>query len=112
MVQGPCQENQVAVAESKFFDIANDLFNEITQKKKKHPSEKKKKKKKKVDSSIIEGNVDSQLSPWMVQRLQNKCLNLILSLMEKRDIKDNPLIRRIIRNLPINVIIKVLILRF
>ena len=26
-VQGPCSENQVAVSESKFFDIAFDLFN-------------------------------------------------------------------------------------
>jgi len=26
LVQGPCLENQIAVSESKFFEIANDLF--------------------------------------------------------------------------------------
>lgn len=26
LVQGPCAENQLAVSESKFLDIANDLF--------------------------------------------------------------------------------------
>jgi inositol 1,4,5-triphosphate receptor type 1/inositol 1,4,5-triphosphate receptor type 3 len=26
LVQGPCAENQIAVAESKFFEIASDLF--------------------------------------------------------------------------------------
>jgi hypothetical protein len=26
LVQGPCPENQIAVADSKFFDIVQDLF--------------------------------------------------------------------------------------
>ena len=26
LVQGPCLENQIAVAESKFFEIASELF--------------------------------------------------------------------------------------
>lgn len=41
----------------------------------------------------------------MVARLQNKCLILILSLLEKRDVKgDNSIVKRIMRNLPMNVL--------
>ena len=45
------------------------------------------------------------LTPWMVVRLQNKCLILLLSLLEMRDLSNSlPLIRRIMRSLPINVL--------
>lgn len=32
LVQGPCPENQVAVADSKFFEIASDLFGQRKEK--------------------------------------------------------------------------------
>ncbi len=65
MVQGPCQENQIAVAESKFFDITNDLFNEITIKKAKDPNYKKSKEKK-IEYVVLDNNLNGELSPWMV----------------------------------------------
>ena len=37
LVQGPCLENQIAVAESKFFEIASELF---TQRKDRDKTEK------------------------------------------------------------------------
>jgi hypothetical protein len=39
---------------------------------------------------------DDDLYPWMIARLQNKCLILVLSLMEMRDVKtDTAIIKRI-----------------
>jgi hypothetical protein len=69
LVQGPCPENQIAVSESKFFDIAADLFA-----------------KKNKDSK---NNNSDGLEPWMVTRLQDKVLMLTLSLLEDREINEN-----------------------
>ena len=54
----------MAVSESKFFDIANDLFNEITIKKPKN--NKTKNKKDKPQFVILEKNLSGDLSPWMI----------------------------------------------
>ena len=41
----------------------------------------------------------------MISRLQNKCLILILSLLEMRDVRQDPsIIKRIMPNLPLNVL--------
>jgi len=45
------------------------------------------------------------LEKWQPARLQNKVLILVLSLLEMREIKGkNSIIRRIMRNLPVNVL--------
>lgn len=47
------------------------------------------------------------LESWMIARLQNKALILVLSLLEMREIKGkNSIIKRIMRNLPVNVLEK------
>ena len=103
LVQGPCPENQIAVAESKFFDIVMDLF----------PFRKPVKAKiikrtrtnlRKLPRRKIKQQGDA-LEPWMVARLQNKVLVLVLSLLEMREIKGkNSIIKRIMRNLPLSVL--------
>jgi hypothetical protein len=41
----------------------------------------------------------------MVFRMQNKCLTLILSLLEMRDINEsNTIIKKIMRNLPLSLL--------
>ena len=111
-------DNQSAVSESKFFDIASDIFG------KKQKSEEKDKVEKSPDGPGVrkfKACVDTiklsfrhdhdkpkgeqDLEPWMISRLQNKCLILILSLLEMRDVRQDPsIIKRIMPNLPLNVL--------
>ena len=111
-------DNQSAVSESKFFDIASDIFG------KKQKSEEKDKIEKSSDGPGVrkfKACVDTiklsfrhdhdkpkgeqDLEPWMISRLQNKCLILILSLLEMRDVRQDPsIIKRIMPNLPLNVL--------
>ena len=70
------------MAESKFLEITGDLL------KKKWAKEE-----------------CNEFPKWMISRLQNKVLNLIISLMEGREISDsNPILRRLMRNVTINVL--------
>ncbi|EGR30673.1 MIR domain protein [Ichthyophthirius multifiliis] len=110
-VQGPCLENQIAVSESKFFEIANDIFTikrniqenpisqQITMKSKESLKQSiTQKKNQKIKSN--EG-----LENWMIYRMQNKCLILILSLLEMRYINENNIIiKKIMRNLPLSLL--------
>lgn len=48
---------------------------------------------------------DDSLELWMIARLQMKCLILVLSLLEMRDVRENnSIIKRIMRTLPMNVL--------
>lgn len=172
-VQGPCAENQTAVSESKFFDIANDLFSkkgkqteslnddalkpQDEQKQEQPPQRQPTPGLEQEELQLLDPNKEmgtydelnepksenrilleegrggskleseksaprvwkasvsvavrmkkllkkeqQDLEPWMLARLQNKCLILILSLLEKKEISEgNPIIERIIRNLPL-----------
>lgn len=121
-VQGPCPDNQIAVSESKFFDVCQDLFTIIqkkdtisgttTMKSMRTVSTKKSTSKalsqsSKLTKSKTAGSVreDSALVPWMKSRLQNKCLILILSLLEMRDVSKNcSIIKKLIRYIPVTMI--------
>jgi hypothetical protein len=109
LVQGPCLENQIAVAESRFFDIVQDIFPL------KKPTIMKQGTKKSSGSSRRRSSSGSRkqksapssepIEPWMVAHIQNKVLVLVLSLLEMREIKGkNSMVRRIMRNLPFNVL--------
>ncbi|KAM3129288.1 hypothetical protein pb186bvf_018575 [Paramecium bursaria] len=106
LVQGPCLENQVAVSDSKFFDVVQEMF---PQRKKAGNEDRtqerrvtKKKSTKKTDSKKKK---KLPLTKGMKAQLQNKILILILSLMEKREINSkNMILRRIMRSLPINTL--------
>ncbi|CAD8059333.1 unnamed protein product [Paramecium primaurelia] len=111
LVQGPCPENQIAVADSKFFEIASDLFG---QRKEKDSSGKAQTMASNIKTSKTQNNKmmtvktsryqkqqkGSDLKVWQIERMQTKCLILILSLIEMREISDqNPIIKRIMRHL-------------
>ena len=66
-VQGPCLENQTGVAESKFFEITGDIFSQ--------------------SQTYVPAENEQPLESWQIARIQNKCLILILSLLEMRDVK-------------------------
>ncbi|CAD8168125.1 unnamed protein product [Paramecium pentaurelia] len=98
LVQGPCQDNQKAISESKFLDIAADLFSQ--QYILSPPEEIEQIGKRK---SLL----DQPLQRWQICRLMNKILNLIMSLLEGSEInQNNPILKRIMRNLPINLLEK------
>ena len=114
-VQGPCLENQVNVSDSRFFDVANDIF----ALKKKAGADGKSKSiagtskagGSKVGKSNASGfgdvvRTDEPVKPWMIARLQSKCLVLVMSLLEMRDVKTDKagIIKKIIRNLPLYVL--------
>ncbi|EGR32738.1 MIR domain protein [Ichthyophthirius multifiliis] len=114
-VQGPCKENQDAVSDSKFFDIASDLFlskpkKSLRQRNQEQMNQeelkKNKKKEKKIDFiEIYRQSKNEPLTKWMIVRLQNKVLVLVLSILESRDIKNNcDIIKRIMRNLPLHTL--------
>ncbi|CAD8103545.1 unnamed protein product [Paramecium sonneborni] len=124
LVQGPCSENQVAVADSKFFEIASDLFG---QRKEKDLSGKAQTLVSNLRSSKTQNNKmktfktsrfqkqqkGSDLKGWQIERMQTKCLILILSLIEKREISDsNPIIKRIMRHLTPSLLQKHLVKSF
>ncbi|KAL4462524.1 hypothetical protein ABPG74_000354 [Tetrahymena malaccensis] len=112
-VQGPCKENQDAVSDSKFFDIASDLFSKkpLSEEAKQRKRDKKKKDYRPEEwkkMNLIEQyrkSKDQPLTEWMKGRLQNKVLILVLSLLESREVKSNcEIIKRIMRNLPLYVL--------
>jgi hypothetical protein len=102
----------VAVAESKFFDIVLDLFplrkeaeSEKNSRAQSLASSGKSGKKTLAQRRKSKFASSDALEPWMPARLQNKVLILVLSLLEMREIKGkNSIIKRIMRNLPINVL--------
>ncbi|CAD8068825.1 unnamed protein product [Paramecium sonneborni] len=111
LVQGPCPENQIAVADSKFFEIASDLFG---QRKDKDNANKAQTMASNIKTSKTQSSKmmtfktsryqkqqkGSELKVWQIERMQTKCLILILSLIEMREISDsNPIIKRIMRHL-------------
>ena len=114
LVQGPCLENQMAVAESKFFDIVIDLFplrkdNQNTKSSRTQSLASSSKSGKKTLAQRKKSKFASsdELEKWQPARLQNKVLVLVLSLLEMREIKGkNSIIKRIMRNLPMNVLEK------
>ncbi|EAR98945.2 MIR domain protein (macronuclear) [Tetrahymena thermophila SB210] len=102
IVQGPCPENQIAVSEGKFLEIANDL---LTSKKQKQEqllaslSINSKSPRQSVRYNKHNNKME-ELENWQVARLQNKCLIVVLSLLEQRPINDsNIIIKKIMRNL-------------
>jgi hypothetical protein len=108
------------VSESKFFEIASDLFSQKKDKDAKTGSMSASavnmsKSKSNVNKSLFATSKSSasrkntggqdDLDDWMIARLQMKCLVLILSLIEMRELSDsNPIIKRIMRNLPMNLL--------
>lgn len=110
LVQGPCLENQVAVAESRFFDIVQDIFplKKVTlakqgTRKSSASGGSRRRSSSRSKSKILASS--NPIEPWMVARIQNKVLVLVLSLLEMREIKGkNSMVRRIMRNLPFNVL--------
>jgi hypothetical protein len=103
LVQGPCPDNQIAVSESKFFDIASDIF---SRKRKPKPAEQQGT----IDEEHKEHKEPEESEDphkWMIARLQNKVLNLVLSLLESREIDEsNQVLKRIMRNLPLTLLEK------
>jgi hypothetical protein len=95
LVQGPCTENQVAVSESKFFDVANEVFT---------PNKNIKAQQKEVNPNLkSQGSLP--LTTWMVERIRNKCLILLNSLLESRAINEqNSVLKLIMRNINIAVL--------
>ncbi|CAD8131502.1 unnamed protein product [Paramecium pentaurelia] len=103
LVQGPCSENQIAVADSKFFDVVQEMFPlrknaAIQQKTIKVAATKR--------ISVLPSQTTSNLlTRGMKAQLQNKILVLVLSLLENREIRGkNSIIKRIMRVLPMNVL--------
>ena len=93
LVQGPCLQNQIAVSESKFLDIAGDLFTLKSTKESDIQSiysgskvSQNQGTKLKSQASMRKKNKNDGLAPWMVVRMQTKCLILVLSLLEMRDL--------------------------
>ncbi|CAK81479.1 unnamed protein product (macronuclear) [Paramecium tetraurelia] len=103
LVQGPCSENQIAVADSKFFDVVQEMFplrkNVAVQQKAIKVAATKKM------SVLPSSSASNLLSRGMKAQLQNKILILVLSLLENREIRGkNSIIKRIMRVLPMNVL--------
>ncbi|CAD8132784.1 unnamed protein product [Paramecium pentaurelia] len=121
LVQGPCPENQVAVADSKFFEIASDLFGSRKEKKSAGKAQtmgsnlrttKTQNNKYKTCRYQKQQN-GSDLKAWQIERMQTKCLILILSLIEMREISDsNPIIKRIMRHITPTLLQKHLVKSF
>lgn len=50
------------------------------------------------------------ITDWMIERIRNRCLIIILSLLEMRDVKtDEALIKTILRYMPIKLIEKYIV---
>jgi hypothetical protein len=64
-----------------------------------------------TDNKKKEKNSGSEpLTDWMIERIRNRCLIIILSLLEMRDVKtDGDLIRIIMRYMPIKLIEKYIV---
>ncbi|KAL4438400.1 hypothetical protein ABPG74_009439 [Tetrahymena malaccensis] len=122
-VQGPCLNNQQAVSDSKFFDVAHDLFeremkyksgpddgkSQFTSRKSQTGSKQGRQtiKTKSILSRIKPGSGEEPLENWMIARLQYKCLCLVHSLLEGRNVKiDQSIIKKIARNIQIDTIEK------
>lgn len=86
MVQGPCRENQVVVAESKFIDVLQDLFPLRKIKIERFNSAKSSLKKSMTSQKRLKIKNQEPIDPWMVARLQNRALELVLSLLEMREL--------------------------
>jgi hypothetical protein len=97
-VQGPCKENQMAVLDGKFLELARMLFE---RKKKKTSSMKKGERR---SESKMKGNLRSiahqmkktkhrEFPKWMTERMRHRCLMLLMSLLEGQD--DYQVLKRI-----------------
>jgi len=107
-VQGPCPENQLAMIDGKFFDVAVGLLS------KKIPKEKKAKTETsriyKANTYVPTGfnfnermsNNNRQLERWMLSRLKYKVMILLNSLLEMRS--SDSVVSRIMRSLPLQVL--------
>jgi len=91
-IQGPCYENQIALTQGSFLDIASDLlaFDEH-----KFDIEKK------VKNAIHDE--ENELMPiWMISNIKFKCSITLVSLIEGR--KDNQIILRMLKSFHLEVL--------
>ncbi|KRW98864.1 MIR motif [Pseudocohnilembus persalinus] len=109
-IQGPCPENQMAVSESKFFEVFQEIFepvdkNQVSRSTMSMRTKKSTQGMKSKKSTMGRTKKAIALEEWQIARLQNKCLVLALSLLEKRDVsQDKTIIKQILRHLPINIV--------
>lgn len=119
--QGPCKENQLIIANSKFLEYSlsllkgdqniydaseKDLFEDISQLKTyrtqytlaNHPGLN-------SNEEASSGQSHHTIEPWKVERLRYKCLITIMSLIEQVQTKDSVLYR-ITRAMPLKVLKK------
>jgi len=90
LIQGPCMENQLAVVQSNFPDLASNLLS-IDERAQEMLSQLNKNQKS-----------NTGLKKWQLAQLKYKCSITLLSLLEAR--KDNSNVHRMMKSLPIEVL--------
>lgn len=94
-IQGPCRDNQKAIIDSKFLEIANALLS-LDEK-----SDSLSKYENLVGDAKMAGRAENCLKGWMIAHLKYKCMITIQSLLEGQ--LDNYVITRLIRALNIEI---------
>lgn len=89
-IQGPCYENQTALTQGSFLDIASDLlaYDEI---------------KAYLEKKVKNSEEENENMPiWMISNLKFKCSITLVSLIEGR--KDNQIIFRMLRSFQLEIL--------
>ena len=105
-VQGPCIENQITIVEGRFLELANKILNqsidgELIINEEIRGSD---------DLSESSSSSNEDLKPWMVEQLKNKCLILLISLLESQT--DGKMVAKIMQYIPVESLANNLIRTF
>ncbi|EAR92909.2 zinc finger, C2H2 type family protein (macronuclear) [Tetrahymena thermophila SB210] len=111
-IQGPCKENQHALIQDNFLDLASSLFgideimdelNYQIQKEKENEKKEESDIDEKIQINKIDDKNSDQLPRWEVAKLKYKCSITLISLLEARS-KEDDIVPRMMKTLNIDII--------